>query len=172
MPRLLNRQDTIAALTERDGYRCTFPGCVLPFDSGTHSVTIDHIYPQSRGRAEGWTEEQINDLSNLQLQGKKCNAKKGHLVYNEDGTLPIKVADKAAAKVDRPEICDTCYSGRLLFPGEECYDCGSGPQPAKWPRSLQRRPKECDHSTYHCFMCVAYDPDLRVSATMRLITGP
>lgn len=173
MQTTLSRQETIELLTERDGYVCMFPECDRELtESGKHMVTVDHIYPQMLAKADGWTYNQINDLSNLQLMGKDCNARKGHLLPNEDGKFDVKPIETKIPKTERPALCETCFAGRILLPGEECYDCGSGPQPVKWPSSLQRRPKECDHSTYHCFMCVAYEPDLRVSATMRIISGP
>lgn len=173
MQTLLSRQETIDLLRKRDGYVCMFPGCDEALsESGKHMVTVDHIYPQFLAKADGWTYAQINDLSNLQLMGKTCNARKGHLLPDANGNYDVKPVEIKIPKADRPAICDTCYSGRILLLGEECYDCGSGPQPARWPTSLQKRPKDCDHSTFHCFMCVAYEPDLRVSATMRLIEGP
>lgn len=172
MGRITNRQEIIDALAARDGLRCTFPDCTLPFDNGRHSVTIDHIYPQSRARAEGWSEDQINDLSNLQLQGKNCNARKGHLIPDEHGNLPLKAREpKALPKSERPAVCETCYSGRLLLPGEECYDCGGGPQPAVAPRATQKTPKECSHAGQdHCWMCYLGFVE-RSSALSNLVTG-
>lgn len=173
MQAILSRQEIIEQLTERDGFVCMFPDCTEPMaDDGKHMVTIDHIFPQYLARQKGWTNEQINDISNLQLMGKNCNARKGHHLPDENGIYPIKPIEKKIPRAERPLLCETCFAGRILLPGEECYDCGSGPQPQRWPTSLQKRPKDCDHSTYHCFMCVAYEPDLRVSATMRIISGP
>lgn len=169
----LTRQEVIDLLTERDGFACQFPGCTEPMtDTGNHMVTLDHIHPQALARAQGWTEEQINDLSNLQLMGKRCNARKGHLTYDEDGNLPLKRREpRAVAKSHRPAVCDTCASGRLLFPGEECYDCGSGPQPAVAPKATQKSPKECTHAGYdHCWMCYLGFVE-RGSALNNLITG-
>lgn len=167
----LSRTETVRVLLVRDGNLCAFPGCGKVMDKD-NQPTVDHWVPKAWGRANGWTEARIEALDNKKLMCKPCNAKKGHVLPNPDGTLPLRNSPARLPKVERPEICDTCYSGRILMPGEECPDCGSGPQPERWPTSLQRRPKECDHSTFHCFMCVAYEPDLRVPATIRIITGP
>lgn len=172
MQTALSRQETIEILRERDGYVCMFPGCTEPLaDTGKHMVTLDHIYPQALAKADGWTLAQINDLSNLQLMGKNCNARKGHLVPDENGVLPVKPVTIRIPKSQRPAVCETCFSGRILLPGEECYDCGSGPQPAVAPAALQRTPKECDHSTYHCWMCFL-DFVPRKEAINRIIEGP
>lgn len=172
MQTLLSRQETIDLLRKRDGYVCMFPGCDEALsESGKHMVTVDHIYPQFLAKADGWTYAQINDLSNLQLMGKTCNARKGHLLPDANGNYDVKPVEIKIPKADRPAICDTCYAGRILLPGEECYDCGSGPQPAVAPAALQRKPKECDHSTYHCWMCFL-DFVPRKEAINRLIEGP
>jgi hypothetical protein len=176
---MVDKEATILELIERDGYTCRYPidvgvFCDKPFDDGEdgrHSVTIDHIYPQARAKADGWTFEQIWDLSNLQLMGKICNAKKSDLLYNEDGTLPSRGRVRTI-KLPRPENCDLCLNGRLLFPDEFCELCGSDAQPKAFPTSLQKTPKECDHSTYHCWMCVIDDPSLRVPAIQRIAFGP
>lgn len=160
-------------LIERDGLKCQYPGCDLPFDpnpNDRHSISIDHIYPQVRAKADGWTYEEIWDLSNLQLMGRNCNAKKSDLLYDEDGNLPVSSRTRAV-KAQRPENCDFCANGRLLLPGEECPECFSGPQPTRWPSSLQKTPKECDHSTYHCWFCVVEAPDLRIPAIQRIAFG-
>lgn len=156
---VMDRVAIISALIERDGDRCMYPGCDKPFDDGAHEMTIDHIYPQSKAYADGWTYEQVNDISNLQLMGKRCNAVKGDLVYNPDGTLPeIPRRERAADKSSRAMVCNLCESGRLLFEGEQCELCGSGPQPASFPKYAQRAPKDCSHGWVdpadHCWMCV------------------
>lgn len=169
---MLSRQETIEILAERDGYVCMFPGCTEPLtETGKHMVTLDHIYPQMLAKAAGWTLAQTNDISNLQLMGKNCNARKGHLVPDEHGVLPVKPTEIKIAKHDRPAVCETCYAGRLLFIGEECYDCGSGPQPANAPRATQKSPKECSHAGYdHCWMCYLGFVE-RSSALNNLVTG-
>lgn len=172
MDTVLSRQETIDLLMERDGEVCMFPGCKEPYAAtGRMVVSLDHIYPQALARRDGWTNEQINDVDNLQLMHKACNARKGHLLYDEDGNLPVKPREIKIPKSERPAICETCYSGRILLPGEECYDCGSGPQPAIAPAALQKTPKECDHSTYHCWLCFL-DFVPRKEAISRIIEGP
>lgn len=176
---MVDKEATILELIERDGYRCMYPVsatefCDKPFDTdenGRHSVTIDHIYPQARAKVDGWSFEEIWDLTNLQLMGKICNAKKSDLIYNEDGTLPSRGRERTI-KLPRPENCDLCLNGRLLFPDEVCELCGSDAQPKAWPTSLQREPKKCDHSTYHCWMCLVHEPSLRVPAIQRIAFGP
>jgi hypothetical protein len=172
MRTLLSRQETIELLTARDGYVCMFPGCTEELtEEGKHMATLDHIYPQKLAKDEGWTYEQINDISNLQLMGKTCNARKGHLLPNDDGSYNVKPIEIKIPKHERPAVCETCYSGRLLFIGEECYDCGSGPQPAAAPKATQKTPKECSHAGYdHCWMCYLGFVE-RSSALNNLVTG-
>ena len=176
---VVDKATTIAELTERDGFRCMYPidinkFCDRPFDleeDGRHSVTIDHIYPQARAKADGWTFEQIWDLSNLQLMGKICNAKKSDLLYKEDGTLESRGRIKAT-KLPRPELCEVCQNGRLLIMEEVCPYCYSEAQPKSFPKYLQREPKDCDHSTYHCWGCVTGLTADRVPAVQRIAFGP
>jgi hypothetical protein len=146
--REMTRDEMIDILLERDGNICKFPECGKTLDRET--ATIDHWVPRSRGGT--W------DLENLRLMHKRCNAVKGDRIPNPDGSLPRlkreEIAYRRAEKRgERPEVCETCMSGRLLFPGETCPDCDSGPQPAMAPSSLQVSPKHCDHSTHHCWMC-------------------
>src|SRR5687767_3100328 len=86
------RAQLVADLRTRDGATCQYPGCHESLDfsvvEGPNEVTIDHWIPQYYGKANGWTIEEIWDLSNLKLMHKKCNAKKGDRIPNEDGTLP------------------------------------------------------------------------------------
>lgn len=172
MRTMLSRQETIEILTERDGYVCMFPGCTEELtESGKHMVTVDHIYPQMLAKSEGWTHAQINDISNLQLMGKNCNARKGHLLPDANGHYPTKPFEIKIPKHERPVVCETCFSGRILLPGEECYDCGSGPQPASAPKATQKTPKECSHAGYdHCWMCYLGFVE-RSSALNNLVTG-
>ena len=157
---LLDRDLGISLLIERDGYVCTYPDCTVPFSDEPdtkYSVTIDHKYPQALAKKEGWTFEQVWALDNLQLMHKICNVRKSDFLYNEDGTLPKRGRTKTP-KVNKVPVCETCESGRLLFLGETCEDCGSGPQPSTAPRCLQVPPKECSHGwganpEYYCWMC-------------------
>lgn len=143
------RREVIDTLSRRDGYFCFL--CKKPFDD-EDEVTIDHWIPLAKGGT--WA------LDNLRLAHKPCNAKKGDRMPNPDGTLPphpkdlLSIFETRADKSARKPVCQTCESGRLLLDGEFCPDCGSGPQPASFPKYLQRKPKECDHHIYHCWMCV------------------
>jgi hypothetical protein len=156
----VDRLLAIAELSKRDGYKCTYPGCKDPLttdESDDHFVTLDHIYPQSKCKAEGWSFEEIWALDNLQLMGRRCNARKGDAVYNEDGTLPVRGRVRVP-KAERPTNCDTCLNGRILMLGEVCPDCNSGPQPSTAPKTLQVPPKECshgwgEHPEQYCWMC-------------------
>ena len=168
-----DRDLAIEFLIERDGEKCQYPGCDAPFDPDPESRygrSIDHIYPQVRAKADGWTYERIWDLDNLQLMHRVCNARKSDLTYDENGNLPSRGRTKSI-KTQRPENCDFCANGRLLYPGENCPECLGGPQPSRWPATLQKRPKECDHSTYHCWFCVVEAPDLRIPAIQRIAFG-
>src|SRR6202008_3051293 len=86
----LSRSEIVSALIARDGIICQYPGCDEELDfsitEGKREPTIDHIYPQSKAYEDGWTYDQVWDLSNLALMSKACNAKKGDLVYLSDGT--------------------------------------------------------------------------------------
>lgn len=148
---LVSREDNILAIIDRDGPDCFL--CKKPFVND-QEVTIDHWYPQSVGYSEGWTYDEVNDLSNLRIAHQPCNAAKGDLIPNPDGTLPKRPVKERSIKVVRPDNCDTCMNGRILLIGENCPDCFSGPQPAAFPKVLQKQPKECDHAKFHCWMCV------------------
>ena len=127
------------------------------------------------GSVEGWTPEEIWDHNNLQLMGKSCNARKGHLTYDEQGRLPVMAKVSKVDKSARTPVCNLCESGRLLLEGEVCELCNSGPQPAAFPRYAQKRPKDCSHGfedpSDHCWMCVIGFEE-RKSATMTIIEGP
>lgn len=158
----MNRDEIIVALHERDGSFCMYPNCGqrLDFDiqDGPLEVTIDHHYPQSWCFANGWAYEEVWDLSNLKLMHKKCNAKKGDLIPNEDGTLPEKYKKKSlrhrrAERAQRPEVCTACDSGRNLGPDELCAACGSGPMPDRFPQWAKAKANECDHELFWCWAC-------------------
>jgi len=139
------KEQIVAALIERDGYRCMMPGCTRPFtDEDPH--TIDHWIPFSVSKD--------GSLANLVLMHFSCNNLKGDTIPNEDGTITI-VRRTRIPKEARPELCDTCMSGRLLLDGERCPDCGSGPQPAMFPTAYKKKPKNCSHAgREHCWACV------------------
>lgn len=166
MSYMMERKDIITLLSKRDGPDCFL--CKKPFLDD--EITLDHWQPKSVAFAAGWSVEQVNDLSNLRLSHRECNAAKGDLVPNSDGTLPERPKKTRALKVPRPTSCDTCMNGRILLLGEICPDCSSGPQPIAFPKTLQRIPRECDHVKFHCWMCViGHIP--RKSAFQAIIMG-
>jgi hypothetical protein len=122
---------------------------------GPLEVTIDHWLPQYWCKQEGWTPKEIWALSNLKLMHKKCNAKKGDRVPNEDGTLPEKVTRKFRYRRDkragRPELCDQCDNGHNLAVDEVCASCGSDAQ--RFPRWAKVHLKDCDHEIMWCIWC-------------------
>ena len=175
-----SRDEIILALTERDGSVCQLPSCGKPLDftlvDGPQMVTIDHVFPQSKAREQGWTEQQIWDLSNLALMHRRCNALKGDREYDEEGNLPLpEMRHRAVDKSLRTPVCELCESGRLLLEGEICELCGSGPQPATAPRYLRVEPKECAHgwddSPNYCWMCFIGMVERKPSID-RIISGP
>lgn len=157
------RPDLVARLVERDGLVCMHPDCGrsldLSLDEGPLQPTIDHTEPQVWCRENGWTNEQIWDLSNLTLMHKKCNADKGSRRYI-NGTLEPKPMSKfryrRQKRAERPEICVSCNAGRNLGPDEVCASCGSGPLPARWPRWAKVPSKECLHDgVFWCWACAS-----------------
>lgn len=137
------RNKIIEELKERDGYRCFFPGCQKPFTK-SNPPTIDHWLP--------WSVGFDSSIDNLRLMHRDCNNKKGNTVPNNDGSLTF--TKKKHIKVPRPEICEECFSGRILLIGETCWSCGSGPQPKKFPTAYKKKPANCSHSGRdHCWWC-------------------
>lgn len=143
---LVHRRDVVAQLLDRDGNICGI--CKKEFKEN-ELITLDHIHPLSKGGE--WT------IENLQNSHQQCNSKKSDRIYLENGELePLPRQEKIARAVrrsQRPTICETCMSGRLLLIGEICPDCNSGPQPAVAPKALQVEPKKCDHDVHHCWLC-------------------
>lgn len=138
------KEEVVAALRKRDGFRCRFPGCTKPFTK-EDPPTIDHWIP--------FSVSGDNSIKNLRLMHFKCNNLKGDTIPNPDGTITI-VRRTKVPKLPRPILCQLCMSGRLLLVGETCELCGSGPQPVKYPSAYQRKPKNCPHSgVYHCWHC-------------------
>jgi hypothetical protein len=171
MNALMSREEKVRILKGLWGNVC-FGYCKKPFKSDD-DITLDHWKPQSWCRANGWTEDEINDTSNLRLMCKPCNARKGDLLPVDDTTMPVRVVetqrDRKANRGPRPDDCGLCFNGRILNIGEICPDCNSGPQPATAPRSTQLQPKDCPHEgIWHCWMCfIGHVP--RKSALMTLI---
>lgn len=165
------RVETVALLRARDGVSCQHPACGEPMDfsitDGPFQVTIDHWIPQCEGRLRGWTQDEIWDMSNLKLMHRKCNAHKGDLIPNEDGTLPEKPSRRKFRyrrdkRAQRPEFCTACDNGHGLGADEVCAACGSNAK--RFPRWAKVRYNECDHALFWCWAC-SISPDMRVGAT-------
>lgn len=155
----LARAEILAALVERDGTTCQFPGENHELDftaeSGPAEVTIDHWMPQYWCKNNHWTYEEIWDLSNLKLMCKKHNAKKGDRIPNDDGSLPERAVRKFRYRRDkraeRPEFCTSCDNGHNLAMDEVCGSCGSDAQ--RFPRWAKVRVQDCDHEAFWCWAC-------------------
>jgi hypothetical protein len=153
------RGELVSALRLRDGNLCQYPGHEHPLDftvkDGPTEVTIDHWFPQWYGKSEGWTYEQIWDLSNLKLMCKKHNAKKGDLIPNEDGTLPEKPKStfrfRRQKRATRVGMCEICQNGHLLYENEICASCGGNGQ--AYPRTHFAKFQDCDHEIMWCQWC-------------------
>lgn len=157
----------VERLLDRDGNVCQHPSCGKPMNlenigavtDDPFQATIDHWMPQSWCRDNGWTMGEIWDLSNLKLMHKECNAKKGSLIPNDDGTLPSvkrkrSLRHRRAERAQRPEVCTACNSGRDLGPDELCAGCGSGPMPERFPRWAKvPNSRDCDHELFWCAWC-------------------
>lgn len=162
------RAELVLALIDRDGDECHY--CERDFRQ--RERTIDHVYPQSRAYADGWTYQQVWDLSNLVLACKPCNAKKGDQLLNEDGTIPARKTRtfryRRDKRAERAEICTSCSAGRDLGPDEVCSSCGSGPMPERFPRWAKMSATDCDHEAFWCWSCsIGITP--RVGATEMLV---
>jgi len=157
--RKVPRAELVIALVQRDGTKCMFPGCGAELNfsisEGPKEVTIDHWMPQWYGKENGWTWDQIWDLSNLVLMEKKCNAKKGERVPNEDGSLPARVQStfrfRRQKRAGRPELCVECDNGHNLNVGEVCANCGCNAQ--RFPKAAKVKYNECDHKLWWCWSC-------------------
>lgn len=155
----LTRQEIVDTLRARDGNVCYFPDCNEKLDfsitEGPKEVTIDHWMPQHYGKSNGWSAEQIWDLNNLFLMHKKCNAKKGDRIPNDDGTLPDRVVRKFRyrrdKRADRAEVCVSCDNGHNLSPDEVCGACGMDAQ--RFPRWAKVKTQDCDHELFWCIWC-------------------
>lgn len=165
----LSRTEIIAALRERDGDMCQYPGDehLLDFSvtSGNQEPTIDHFMPQWYGKENGWTYEQIWDLSNLKLMCKKHNAKKGDLIPNDDGTIPARKVRtfryRRDKRAERPDLCTACDNGHNLLVGEVCASCGCDAQ--RFPRWAKVKYQDCDHELSWCWIC-SITPEMRPSS--------
>lgn len=163
------RHILITQLVERDGLVCGLPGCEQPIrldaPDGPMETTIEHWYPQWWCKEQNWTQDEIWALDNLKLAHKRCNAKKGERVPNEDGTLPERALSKfrfrRQKRAGRPELCGECDNGHNLFVGEICANCGCDAQ--RFPKSAKVRFDECDHEILWCWVC-SITPDMRPPA--------
>jgi 5-methylcytosine-specific restriction endonuclease McrA len=155
----INRSETIADLRKRDGDNCMYPDCGDPLDleakDGPLETTIDHWIPQYWCKEQGWTYQQIWDIDNLKLMHKRCNAKKGDRVPDENGILPERVVKKFRYRRDkraeRPEACTACDNGHNLLHDEVCASCGSDAK--RYPRWAKVPLKDCDHEIFWCIWC-------------------
>lgn len=145
---VLTRAERIEALTITWGPDCFL--CHNPFKEES-DITFDHWIPRSKGGT--W------DIENLRLAHKRCNALKGDLMPNPDGTLP-KVEKRGSTfktkqmkRSERPDLCQKCENGRSLGPQESCNVCGSGPMPERFPRWAKASSLECDHDDFWCAWC-------------------
>ena len=167
MPQIIkiSRPELFAEMRNRDGDNCMHPECGRDLDFslvGTDTrmePTIDHWMPQYWCREQGWSYEEVWDITNLRLMHKGCNAKKGGLIPNDDGTLPPRPTKmwqrRAEKRSDRPDICQDCNSGRMLDLDEICSTCGSGPMPQLFPALYSVSPKDCPHEgPWNCWACV------------------
>jgi len=147
------RPELVLALIKRDGDLCAY--CSRDFS--VRERTIDHVHPQSRAKEDGWTYEEMWDLSNLVISCKPCNAKKGDRVLLEDGTIPSRKERtfryRRDKRAQRAEICTSCTAGRNLGPDEVCASCGSGPMPERFPRWAKMSAPDCDHEAFWCWAC-------------------
>lgn len=159
------RDEIITLLIARDGDMCKY--CHRSFDE--RERTIDHVYPQSRAYAEGWTYAKVNALSNLALACKPCNAKKGDSILDESGNIPPRNARifryRREKRAQRPDICTSCEAGRALGPDEICASCGSGPMPDRFPRWAKVPSTECLHDgIFWCWACSIGIVEMRSAA--------
>lgn len=146
---LLSKKDKISIVRERDGFDCAI--CHKTFKS-LSEVTLDHWIPRAAGGSE--------DVSNLRLAHKRCNAWKSDRIPNEDGTIPPR--PKKVSYQDRKQrrqtilesFCTDCYDGRLLLEGENCPFCGTPAGPEDWPHWAKRPANKCDHTPPEwCWAC-------------------
>jgi hypothetical protein len=146
---LLSKKDKIKLVKERDGFTCAI--CFKDFKTNS-DVTLDHWIPRSAGGSE--------DVSNLRLAHKKCNAWKSDRIPNEDGSIPPRppranYQDRRRRKQEILEsLCTDCYDGRLLLQEETCPYCGSLAGPEDWPHWAKKPANKCDHTPPEwCWAC-------------------
>lgn len=60
---------------DRDGHLCQCQHCKAEGRT-TLATHVDHIVSKARGKARGWTDEQIDDPGNLQAMSAACHERK------------------------------------------------------------------------------------------------
>lgn len=147
----INRADALAFVIQRDGDYCTYPGCKHPTKfTPDNPRTLDHDIARANGGED--------DVSNLRIMHQRCNNQKGDRQWIIDANgqrvlEPIPYREPKSTVIKR-DPCDTCFEGRALLAGEICPTCGSGPQPLTFPNYAKREPKDCNHSSTHCWYCI------------------
>lgn len=140
-----SRQEIVDILRKRDGFACYL--CPEPYTEEL-GPTIDHVKPLSKGGT--W------DLDNLKLAHRKCNQEKGDREFINGVLEPknrrIGYRERKQSKQQVLDaFCELCYSGRLLLPEEVCPECDR--EAVAFPWTLKKEPKNCDHSTFWCWIC-------------------
>ena len=146
---LMSKKEKTQILLKRDGYTCAICHKTL---RNRDDITIDHWIPRAAGGSD--------ELDNLKLAHKRCNAWKSDRVPNSDGTIPPRprkesIKDKRQKKKDiLDNLCTDCYDGRLLLEGEHCPYCGVPAGPEDWPHWAKRPANKCDHTPPEwCWAC-------------------
>jgi 5-methylcytosine-specific restriction endonuclease McrA len=82
---------------KRDSYQCVYCG-----ESRRPLLTLDHVYPRSKGGADSW--------ENLVTACKRCNGEKGNLLIDEWG--------KSDPKPVRPHHILLVQKNQIVIPDE------------------------------------------------------
>lgn len=158
----MRARERINFLIERDGAKCTFPGCTLRI-SNRNPLTTDHIIPMSK--------DGTDTPDNWALMCRAHNSEKADRLWIDDGVLEPKPVKHKEPKVKKKDPCSKCNEGRALQRDQICIACGSEPQPKAFPRFLQKPPKDCDHDNFFCWACNLGFVE-RKSALETLLMGP
>lgn len=162
--RFKSRAEILEAIAQRDGFHCYL--CNKHFTDKA-PPTIDHYIPLSRGG--DW------HIDNLKLAHRICNVRKGNRIFVDGKLEPIKKRESYAARKAKKrkaldDLCGSCHNGRRLGHGERCKKCGAEPGGTLVPQYLWRRPNDCDHDNYACWLCLI-DIVPRKSTLEKLLTG-
>ena len=147
-------REYVDQLIKRDGLKCQLYFCKMPFKFDISDITsdlyptIDHVVPKAAGGTD--------DLDNLVIAHRVCNARKAARLYLPDGTLEPTITKTQKEKVVKKQPCKKCMEGRNLTAGQICPLCGLGPRPLKYPRYKQKSVSECDHTSQDnfCWACL------------------